>query len=164
MQSSVDSVPNRPGEQGVHVEAPAACRVSVIDPGGQSTQSTVEFRLNLPAVHAWHDDAPTASNVLVTAPGSHVMQSETWALPRLVSTLSLAALTTYKQLPRSGSGAGSGNDEPAVLTYRQLPLELLAPLVDRHVSHVPVPSQLPSEMDRQAASATQAARAAAAVL
>eukprot|EP01045_Picozoa_sp_COSAG04_P039071 COSAG04_NODE_10765_length_754_cov_23.424427_1_plen_98_part_10 len=98
MQSSVDSVPNRPGEQGVHVEAPAACRVSVIDPGGQSTQSTVEFSLNLPAAHARHDEAPAASNVSVTAPGSHVMQSETWSLPRLVSTLSVASLTTYKQL------------------------------------------------------------------
>ena len=118
MQSSVDSVPNRPGEQGVHVEAPAACRVSVIDPGGQSTQSTVEFALNLPAAHARHDEAPAASNVSVTAPGSHVMQSETWSLPRLVSTLSVASLTTYKQLP----------------------LELLNPLADRHVLHCPDPS------------------------
>ena len=118
MQSSVDSVPNRPGEQGVHVEAPAACRVSVIDPGGQSTQSTVEFPLNLPAAHARHDEAPAASNVSVTAPGSHVMQSETLSLPRLVSTLSVASLTTYKQLP----------------------LELLNPLADRHVLHSPDPS------------------------
>eukprot|EP01045_Picozoa_sp_COSAG04_P013566 COSAG04_NODE_968_length_9110_cov_6.799911_4_plen_144_part_00 len=81
MQSSVDCVPYLPGTQGVHVEAPEACRVSVIDPGGQSTQSSVEFPLNLPAVHARHDEAPTASNVLVTSPGSHVVQSETWSLP-----------------------------------------------------------------------------------
>ena len=75
-----------------------------------------------------------------------------------------ASQVSVHDAPAAPSSQEGFEDEPAVLTYRQLPLELLAPLVDRHVSHVPVPSQLPSEMDRQAASATQAARASASVL
>ena len=46
----------------------------------------------------------------------------------------------------------------------QLPLELLAPLSDRHVSQSPDPSQLPSEMARHEASLPQADSAAALVL
>ena len=51
-------------------------------------------------------------------------------------------------------------DDPAGFWYMQLPIELLAPLSDRHVSQSPEPSQPPSEMARHEASLSHALRAA----
>ena len=71
----IDAVEYLPAAHSVHIVAPAADPLSVIDPAAHVMHdATIELVEYIPAAQAVHDFAPAAVPVLVIEPGTHTLQ------------------------------------------------------------------------------------------